>query len=58
MQCADRQPSAAEGQSLTVDAGLQVCLDKYHGAAEALAEHFAQKNDDAGFELLDELLEY
>jgi hypothetical protein len=41
-----------------MDAGLKVCLDKHHEAAEALAEHFAQKNDDAGFELLDELLEY
>lgn len=26
--------------------------------ATALAEHFAEKNDDAGFELLDELLDY
>jgi hypothetical protein len=41
-----------------MDAGLQVCLDKHREAAEALAEHFAQKNDDAGFAMLDELLEY
>jgi len=41
-----------------MDAGLQVCLDKHREAAEALAEHFAKKNDDAGFELLDELLDY
>ena len=41
-----------------MDAGLQVCLDKHREAAEALAEHFAKKNDDVGFAMLDELLEY
>jgi hypothetical protein len=41
-----------------MDAGLQVCLDKHREAAEALAEHFMDKNDDYGMELLDEVLEY
>jgi len=37
---------------------LEICLDKHREAAEALAEHFAEKNDAAGFELLDDLLDY
>jgi len=41
-----------------MDGGVQICLEKHREAAEALAEHFAEKNDDAGFELLDELLDY
>jgi hypothetical protein len=41
-----------------MDAGVQICLEKHRESAEALAEHFAEKNDDKGFQLLDELLEY
>jgi hypothetical protein len=41
-----------------MDAGIRVCLDKHHEACEALMEHFADKNDDRGIELLDEVLEY
>jgi hypothetical protein len=33
-------------------------MEKHREAAEALAEHFAEKNDSVGFALLDELLEY
>jgi hypothetical protein len=41
-----------------VDAGLQCCLEKHREACEALADHFYQKNDDAGIVLLDEIVEY
>ena len=41
-----------------MDAGVQVCLDKHREAAEALAEHFAQKNDEHAMILFDEVLEY
>ncbi len=37
---------------------LEIVLEKHREAAAELAEHFAKKNDAAGFELLDELLEY
>ena len=39
-----------------MDSGLECAFTALRSAAEALAEHFAEKGDDVGFELLDELL--
>jgi hypothetical protein len=36
--------------------GLECALTAQRAAAEALAEHFADKNDDKGFALFDEVL--
>jgi len=41
-----------------MDANLAICLDKHHEACEALMEHFYSKNDDAGLELLGEIIDY
>jgi hypothetical protein len=41
-----------------VIASLEIALEKQRESATALADHFANKNDDMGFELLDELLDY
>jgi hypothetical protein len=37
--------------------GLECALTAQRAAAEALAEHMAEKNDDKGFALFDEVLE-
>jgi hypothetical protein len=39
-----------------VDFSLECALHAQRSAAERLAEHFADRNDDKGFEMLDELL--
>ena len=40
-----------------MDYSLECALHAQRSAAERLAEHFANRNDDKGFELFDELLD-
>jgi hypothetical protein len=40
-----------------MDFSLECALHAQRSAAEKLAEHFANRNDDTGFELFDELLD-
>jgi hypothetical protein len=47
-----------KAEELAVIASLELALEKQRESATALADHFAAKNDDKGFELLDELLDY
>ncbi|MGB6477158.1 MAG: hypothetical protein WBF04_24150 [Candidatus Sulfotelmatobacter sp.] len=39
-------------------ASLEIALEKQRQYATAMADHFANKNDDKAMELLDELLDY
>jgi hypothetical protein len=41
-----------------VDPCLDIIMEKHHDAATAVMDHLAEKNDDQGLVLLDEMIEY